>query len=306
MNRLLPPSLCLILIGTIIALTPMSEARLHASSASYSTAIVGSSQQHSAKRLFKRHSSSPNHCSHRHSHRGKHRLHLPHALAAAKSHFAYAKDFFMWNAPAGINGNMPPTLASLVKESFTRGQASKYAPYQLLQAGIFQDDPLLGGIFRRREDVKYIILHSTETGRAADASRVIKSWNRGLRHPGAQYVVDRDGIIHQTVDPSFGTVHVDIFRTLLGVNNDNSIGIEMVRSGDQKYTPEQLTSVEHLVVYLQSYFNVSDDHIYSHHEVQPSDRTDPVNFDWTAFNAAKAGLHTQAVAFKRRANTSTP
>jgi N-acetyl-anhydromuramyl-L-alanine amidase AmpD len=224
--------------------------------------------------------------------------------APAHAHYLYPSDFFMWSAPECMQNRLPPTLANGAKDSFAHGSASKFSPSQLLQAGIFQDDPLRGGIFRRREEVKYIILHSTETGRPADASRVIKSWNRGMRHPGAQFVVDRDGIIHETVDPEFGTVHVDISRTTLGVNNDNSIGIEIVRSGDQQYTPEQLQSVTRLVVYLQQRFNVGDDHIYGHHQVQPSNRLDPVGFNWGEFNMARADLRNQTVAFKHRVHSA--
>src|SRR6185437_6032200 len=224
--------------------------------------------------------------------------------ATPHTHYLYPSDFFMWSAPEFMQNNLPAALATAAKDSFAKGSASKFSPSQLVQAGIFEDDPLRGGIFRRREDVKFIILHSTETGRPADASRVIKSWNRGMRHPGAQFVVDRDGGIHETVDPEFGTVHVDISRTTLGVNNDNSIGIEMVRSGDQQYTPEQLQSVTRLVVYLQQRFNVADDHIYGHHQVQPSNRLDPVGFNWGEFNIAKSDLRSQTVAMKHRVHSA--
>lgn len=218
----------------------------------------------------------------------------------SKPRYAYAADFFMWNAPEFMENKVSAATALIMRDAFMRGGAQKYAPNQMLSAGVFLDDPMSGGIFRRREDVKYIILHSTETGRPADASRVIKSWSKGLRHPGAQYVVDRDGSIHQTVDPQFGTVHVNIFKTQYGVNNDNSVGIEIVRAGSQKYTSTQLASVTRLVAYLQGRFGVTDDRIYSHHDVQPSDRTDPVNFDWVAFRTAKANLRSQTLAFKRR------
>jgi hypothetical protein len=209
----------------------------------------------------------------------------------------------MWSAPEEFQKPLPEDEAKTAKENFRDGEAGKYSPAQLMQAGAFIDDPLQGGIFNRREGVKNIILHSTETGRPADAQRVIKSWNRGLRHPGAQYIVDRDGTIYQTVDPQFGTVHVDIFRTTCGINNDNSIGIEMVRSGSQQYTRPQLDSVTALVVYLQKRFNVANDHIFGHGQIQPSDRQDPVDFDWTAFQAAKSSLQSQQIAVQKPTHT---
>ena len=146
--------------------------------------------------------------------------------------------------------------------------------------------------------MKYIILHSTETGHPADAQRVVTSWNRkGLRHPGAQFVVDRDGTIYNTVDPTYATVHVNQYKTLSGVNNDNSIGIEIVHTGNQAYTDSQVKSVACLVHYLQDRFMVSDNHIYTHHQVQPSDRSDPVNFDWDKYTADRLTLVNSRTAY---------
>lgn len=209
----------------------------------------------------------------------------------------------MWSAPEVAMAPMPRSMTKSVRTAFNTGMASRYSPSALKQAGIFVDEPLRGGIFNRRENVKYIILHSTETGRPANGPRVIKSWNHGMRHAGAQYVVDRDGTIYQTVDPEYGTVHVDIFRTLNGINNDNAIGIEMVRAGKQKYTANQLESVTKLVTYLQGHFNVPDGNIYGHGQVQPSDRTDPVAFNWTNFYTQMTSIRGQVMALKGKTRT---
>jgi N-acetyl-anhydromuramyl-L-alanine amidase AmpD len=82
----------------------------------------------------------------------------------------------------------------------------------------------------------------------------------------------------------------------LGVNNDNSIGIEIVRAGTQEYSTAQMSSVVCLVRYLQDRFEVADNHIYGHGQVQPSDRSDPVNFNWQAFGADKQILTRTAYA----------
>jgi N-acetyl-anhydromuramyl-L-alanine amidase AmpD len=192
-----------------------------------------------------------------------------------------------------------------LRAAFENGMAGRHAPQALVQAGVFEHIPLEGGIFERREGVKHIVMHSTETERPADGPRVIKSWNRGIRHPGAQYVVDRDGVIYQTVDPAYGTVHVDIFRAERGVNNDNAIGIEIVRSGDQKYTKAQLDSVTRLVAYLQDRFDVPNSGIVGHGQIQPSNRTDPVNFDWNRFVTSLSALKnaSQAVTLKEKSNS---
>jgi hypothetical protein len=220
-----------------------------------------------------------------------------HKVARARSKapkVVHANDLFMWRPPSVKLAAMNKSSARHVNSAFESGMAARYSPLQLVQAGAFTDKPLLGGIFKRREPVKFIVMHSTETERPASGPRVIQSWNRGMRHPGAQYVVDRDGKIYQTVDPAYATVHVNVSRTLNGVNNDNSIGIEIVRAGKQKYTADQLESVTRLVAYLQNRFAVTDSGIVGHGQIQPSTRTDPVNFNWNNFKISLSMLKLEA------------
>jgi N-acetyl-anhydromuramyl-L-alanine amidase AmpD len=117
-----------------------------------------------------------------------------------------------------------------------------------------------------------------------------------MRHPGAQFVVDRDGIIYSTTDPDMATVHINTSKTLPGYTNDNSVGIEIVRAGSQRYTQVQLDSVMYLVSYLQSHYHVIDTNVTTHHHVQPSDRSDPVGFDLLAFQKAKVEFDATAIA----------
>lgn len=200
---------------------------------------------------------------------------------------------YLWSAPWFDKSPYPVAKSTLIRKSFAQGTSSEYSPQQLVKAGVFEFQPLVGGIFHRRTAVKNIILHSTETASPADAKRVILSWNnRGRSHPGAQYIVDRSGVIYQTVDPKYGTVHVNVNRTKFGVTNDNSIGVEIVRSGKQKYTRPQMDSVACLVTYLQGRYDIGRSRVLAHGYVQPSTRTDPVNFNWTAFNRDLAYLST--------------
>ena len=111
----------------------------------------------------------------------------------------------------------------------------------------------------------------------------------GFSHPGAQFIVDRDGKIYNTVDPQFATCHVNERRTLRGVTNDNSIGIEVVHQGNQKYTAAQLVSLVRLVDYIEDRFPIAN--IYGHGQIRPSTRTDPVAFNWTFFSQKLALLN---------------
>jgi hypothetical protein len=199
--------------------------------------------------------------------------------------------FASGQSASGFNRSSPEARA------FLRGDAGQLGFDQLVHAGVFTVDPLHGSVFKRDASVKYIILHSTETGSPADAKRVIQSWNnRGLRHPGAQFVVDRDGTIYSTTNPDMATVHINIHKTLPGYSNDNSVGIEIVRAGKQVYTQPQLNSVMYLVAYLQGHYHVDDSNVTTHHHVQPSDRSDPVGFDLAAFQSAKRSFATSAIA----------
>jgi len=243
--------------------------------------------------------------------RGHHHLHVVHGLTRhtlssllhlhklarlARLHRhkgapAVASRNYMWSTPAQEESDVPEAAKTEIKAAFMNGAANQYSPASLMASDVFTNYPMRGGFFKRKGNVKYIILHSTETVRQADAQRVIRSWSgRGLVHPGAQFVVDRDGTIYCTADPAYGTTHVDVRRTRFGVNNDNSVGIEMVRAGEQVYTDEQMRSISCLVSYLQQRFSVDDQHIFGHGMVQPSDRRDPLNFDWQAFAADKNAL----------------
>ncbi len=217
---------------------------------------------------------------------------LAHASRHASKKIAAAKSGghsnYMWSAPINLS-KFDATTSNTIQMSFTDGQASKYSPEDLVRAGAVSYYGLKGGIRPRRGPIRNLILHSTETTQLADAKRVVDSWNsRGLVHPGAQYIVDRDGTIYETVDPSYTSSHVDTSRTLKGVTNANSIGIEIVRTGKQQYTAPQLESVVHLAGYLKDRFQIAN--IYGHGQIQPSDRTDPVNFDWSSFKQNLAML----------------
>lgn len=232
------------------------------------------------------------------SHRGRHhgRRHRR-ARTVARTRYAYPVNFFMVNAPEFDRSPLPAELSAKILSDFGKGIADPYPARSLVRAGLVSVHNMHGGIFWRREPVKYIIVHSTETGRVMDAQQVIDSWSSaGRRHAGAQYVVDRDGTILQAVDPDLGTVHVNIFKTLPGINNDNSIGIEMVHNGRQTYPPEQKRAVTRLVSYLQDRYKVSDENIITHRYAQQGDHTDPVAFDWEGFLQEKSHFRSQAIA----------
>ncbi len=231
--------------------------------------------------------------------KGKHHAHHVVAHSAPKPRYAYPIGIFMKHPPAFDRTPLDAMNANNIASAFESGSADAYAARVLVRAGVVKYHPLRGGIFWRREPVKYIIMHSTETGVPVPAVNVIESWSSmGIRHPGAQYVVERDGTIYQAVDPDLATVHINIFKTLPGINNDNSIGIEMCHTGAQNYPQAQLRAVTRLVGYLQNRYNVNDENIITHRYAQQGDHTDPVNFDWNNFIATKNNFRNQAIAYR--------
>ncbi|MBX9692565.1 MAG: peptidoglycan recognition protein family protein [Cyanobacteria bacterium] len=187
-------------------------------------------------------------------------------------------------------------VSSRIKSRFILGQAGRYSPEDLVRAKVFNHQPLVGGIHKRKSLISNLIIHSTETGSPCDGPCVIKSWNRGgASHPGTQYVVDRDGKIYQTVDPAYATAHVNISRTRKGVTNQNSIGIEIVRTGSQQYTATQMRSLVRLVAYIKDRYPITN--IYGHGQIQPSNRTDPVAFDWGNFKTDLRYLDASETAY---------
>ncbi|MBP9091997.1 N-acetylmuramoyl-L-alanine amidase [bacterium] len=256
---------------------------------SRSSRVVASSRSSSRARGGRR--------GHAVAHSSKHHHAVAHA--APKPRYAYPIGLFMRNAPSFDTSPLDAQNANAIASAFDSGSADAYAARVLVRAGVVKYHPLHGGIFWRREPVKYIVMHSTETGIPVSATRVIDSWSSmGIRHPGAQYVVDRDGTIYQAVDPDLATVHVNIFKTLPGINNDNSIGIEINHTGSQNYPQAQLHAVTRLVGYLQSRYNVDNQSIITHRYAQQGDHTDPVNFDWDGFIASKNSFRNQAIAYR--------
>lgn len=233
--------------------------------------------------------------------RATHHAAATHKASAAKPKYAYPLDFFMMHPPALDTTALDEGAASDIRHAWNVGTADDINAERLVKAGVFRYHPLSGGIFKRREPVKYIVLHSTETGPPVPARNVINAWNSmGRRHPGAQFVVDRDGTIWLALDPDLASVHVNIFKTLPGINNDNTIGIEMNHTGRQNYPLEQREAVKRLVAYLQHRYDVSSENVITHRYAQQGDHTDPVNFDLDGFLASKEVFRQHALALKPR------
>lgn len=278
-----------------------SKSSASRSSSSSSRSASSRGKKSSGKRGRHEEVAHGKHGKHGKHHDKHHKVHHHHHHVVHKPRYAYPIEMFMMKAPEFDASPLDEDQAYDVKSAFARGMADKYPARTLVRAGVVKHHPLRGGIYWRREPIKYIIMHSTETGVPVSAVRVIESWSSmGRRHPGAQYVVERDGTIYQAVDPDLATVHINILKTLPGINNDNSIGIEMNHTGSQDYPDAQLQSVIRLVTYLQDRYQIQSENIITHRYAQQGDHTDPVRFEWKGFLASKDRHRNEAIAYKMK------
>ena len=112
------------------------------------------------------------------------------------------------------------------------------------------------------QDVKYIVLHSTESN-TDDATNIINSWNTATGDRdgvGAHFIVDKQGHIYQWVSTSLVAWHAgkhegslyDFSDITDGSMNSHSIGIEIVHDqGTGAYPEAQLEAVDNLIAWIQ-------------------------------------------------------
>ncbi len=241
-------------------------------------------------RHSKHHLSSKVSSKHTAAHKGRH------VAAKPRPRYAYPMGFFLMEPPTFDSSPLPDSVSSQIKKAFYAGYANDYPTRSLVRTGIVSYYPMRGGIFWRREPIKYLVMHSTEPGIPVGARTIIDGWSHGgRRHAGAHYVIERDGTIYQAVDPDLGTIHLNVFKTLPGINNDNCVGVEMCHQGSQDYPPALMESAARLATYLQNHYHISDANIITHRYAQQGDHTDPVNFNWDSFIAQKESLENQGL-----------
>jgi hypothetical protein len=121
----------------------------------------------------------------------------------------------------------------------------------------------------------FIVHHTAGRGTAAD---VVHGWENDpdpTRHGvGTQYIMDREGIIHD-VAAEFGGTHKGhrgqghfLNSVIPGVNNSTAVGMEIIAKNDADITPTQRANA---IKFIQSQFPHTTP--YGHSEVSPSDRT---------------------------------
>ncbi|MGX7196714.1 N-acetylmuramoyl-L-alanine amidase [Enterococcus olivae] len=147
--------------------------------------------------------------------------------------------------------------------------------------------------FYKGNDIKYIIIH--DVGSKSTAKNNVDYFAGGNRNASAHYFVD-DTSIWQSVEDHNGAWSVGDGGNKYGINNTNSIGIEMcLPSGTVTAKTEQNTL--ELVKYLMAKYNVPADRVVRHYDASRKNCPAQFNLDgkWTRWYAFKAKLEGKTV-----------
>ena len=107
---------------------------------------------------------------------------------------------------------------------------------------------------------KYFILHHSAGGKTAQD--VMNILNR--RNLGVQWIIDKEGIIYQTLPRGSKGAHVKGGMGPSDLNNSNSQGVEIVANDDNDVNKKQCVAALKLVKML----GYSQNQLYGHGEVQ--------------------------------------
>ncbi|VDO86852.1 unnamed protein product [Heligmosomoides polygyrus] len=124
-----------------------------------------------------------------------------------------------------------------------------------------------------------VLIHHTAT---ATADETIDALNkRGL---SVQYIVALNGTVYQQVADYHVAWHAGTgaWRDITLVNS-NSVGIEIVNTGDKPYPHLQIKAVNELVRMLKERWFVDDFYIIGHSDITPARKDDPSGyFPWSS------------------------
>lgn len=143
--------------------------------------------------------------------------------------------------------------------------------------------------------IKYIVVHGTGALRGTDTALDNATYfSNGNRGASAHYFVDSKEI-YQSVEDFNGAWHVGDGANAYGINNQNSLGVEMCCT-DFDYAAETVRNTIDLVNYLQAKYNVPNERVVRHYDA--SRKSCPAYFapnnwgKWSEFKKAVAGVST--------------
>lgn len=125
---------------------------------------------------------------------------------------------------------------------------------------------------RRRQDTRFIVIHSTECGlpsalRTLSRGKLLE--NGRLTQGGhAHYLLSRSGTIYRILDPAYRADHAGLSMwTGIEDLSDHSLGIELEGFHDVPFTASQYRSLRWLVGVLRRRFHVASRDVLEHWRV---------------------------------------
>ena len=129
-----------------------------------------------------------------------------------------------------------------------------------------------------------LIIHHT-SGRGSPAN-VVDGWRTERPGVGSQFIMDRDGVIHDTQKEfGYGGTGHFLHSVIPGVSNQTAVGIEVIAKNDADMTPAQLESLKKFAGPDGPYAKVP---VYGHSDVSPGDRDNEGVRGVAAINEARA------------------
>ena len=146
------------------------------------------------------------------------------------------------------------------------------------------DDNFPGTVLTRtgKQPAGFIVHHTAGRG---DPAGVVNWWKKQGKGLGSQYIMDRNGVIHDTAKEfgykGTGQIARGYGKIGAGLSNDNTIGMEIVAKDDKDVTPQQ---AEAFAKFIAARYPTTK--LYGHGQVNPNDRQSTEGM--TALNAAMA------------------
>lgn len=111
---------------------------------------------------------------------------------------------------------------------------------------------------------KYLVIHYT--GNINDTAKNNADYfGRCNRNSSAHYFVD-DNDIYQVVENNNGAWHVGDGHNKYGINNKNSIGIEMCGTDNGNISEKTIENTIELIKYLMKKYGINEDHVVRHYD----------------------------------------
>jgi hypothetical protein len=112
------------------------------------------------------------------------------------------------------------------------------------------------------EPAAFIMHH---TGGGGDPAGVVNWWKQQGRGYGAQYIMDRNGVVHDTLKEfGYGGTNEILNDPVHGLSNKNVVGMEIIAKDDKDVLPNEVQSA---VEFMKKYYPNTP--VYGHGQVNP-------------------------------------